>query len=80
MHYSMYYICIYLGKPQKKSSLNGRAIKALPPPLLGLNGPILENIVTTWIKYLPTNFNVICPYFPHMSRLRPNCCLVITAL
>ena len=30
----------------------------------------LENFVTTKIKYLPTNFNVICPYFDKLSQLK----------
>ena len=29
----------------------------------------MENIVTTKIKYLPTNFNVICPYFDKLSKV-----------
>ena len=31
---------------------------------------ILENIVTTQIKYLPTNLNVICPYFDTLSKVK----------
>ena len=30
----------------------------------------LENIVTTQIKYLPKNFNVICPYFDKLSKVK----------
>ena len=39
--------------------------------IFGLNQPyFLENIVTTKQKYLPTNFNVICPYFDKLSKVK----------
>ena len=39
-------------------------------PIFGLKWPyFLENIVTTLIKYLQTNFNVIFPYFNKFPKL-----------
>ena len=40
------------------------------PPIFGLEKPYFIGKTQTQIKYLPTNFNVICPYFYKMAKVK----------